>query len=84
MNFVWGLFEKRVGDMRMDEKVFLLLIVVACFCLVAYAMSLIVQIARKMDQQESRDQKMPSSLRASLLNSESLRGYDGPRYGHTD
>ncbi len=84
MTFIWGLFEKRVADMRMDEKVFLLLIILACFCLVTYAMSLIVQIVRKMEQQESPEQQAPASLRAGLLNSEALRRYDGPRYGHTD
>jgi hypothetical protein len=84
MNFIWGLFEKRIADMRMDEKVFLLLIILACFCLVSYAMSLIVQIVRKMDQHESPEQQAQVSLRAGLLNSEALRHYDGPRYGHTD
>lgn len=84
MNFIWGLFEKRIGDMRMDEKVILLLIVLACVCLVTYAVSLFLEIVRRMDRQESSGQQVPSSLRAGLLKSEVLRRYDGPRYGHTD
>ena len=84
MDFIWGLFEKRISDMRIDEKVFLLLIILACFFLVTYAVSLIVQIVRRMEQQESPGEQVPSSLRAGLMNSEPLRRYDGPRYGHTD
>jgi hypothetical protein len=82
MEFIWGLFEKRFSDLRLDERVALSLIILLCLCLVVYAISMVVHLARTSDGRVS--QKIPKkALRKGIGQAGGIDDYE-PRASHTD
>lgn len=83
MDMVWAIFEKRFADLRVDERLLLLLIVLVCLLLVAYAVLSVVRLARRLDEQEGRVEKSSVSLKRSVARAE-LSDYDRARVSHSD
>ena len=49
LNNLWGIFEKRLVDLSIDEQVVLALVVLISVCLVVIAFSMVLQVARGLD-----------------------------------
>ncbi|MEN6537042.1 MAG: hypothetical protein ABFD60_06285 [Bryobacteraceae bacterium] len=84
METFWGLFEKRIVDMQSNERAILLLLITACFCLVAYAVSLLLQVAKRWEQQDAESPTVPISIRKKLFGAEVADPHHHARVSHTD
>lgn len=84
IDYLLGIVGKRFVDLRAEEFALLLLIVLACLFLVAYALSSLVAVARKLDSQESGSGYPRRMVRKGLERAAEDDDYRRRHYGHTD
>jgi len=79
MDLVWGVFSKRLSDLRSEEMVLLSLIVAICVLVVIYAVALVVRLSGKMEPEEEFPAVSGGLLRKGIFGS-----HREARTGHSD
>ena len=66
MNLLWGVFQKRLVDLSSEERVVLALVIMIGLCLVMIALSLVVQVARRLELDEERTPRFGKLIRKGI------------------
>jgi uncharacterized protein HemY len=84
MEIFWGIFQKRIAEMSLDERIILLLVLLICLCLVVIAVSLVVQVVRRLDWDKEQSARAQKALRKGLGRVAETDYYEEVRAGHSD
>ena len=79
VDVLMGIFQKSFFEMTMNERITVLLIIVACLFFVLYAISVLIQLSQKFD-----DKSKPVSVKKGLGRAGEIQEYEYLRVTHSD